>query len=82
VTEKPQATIHRMVLPEHVCPFGEHAKALLLEAGYDVEDRLLRSREEVEAFKEEHGVATTPLVFIGDERIGGSDAVEAFLRAG
>ena len=29
-----QATLYRMVLPEHVCPYGEHAKAMLEEAGY------------------------------------------------
>ena len=68
-----------MVLPDHVCPFGEHAKSLLLEHGYEVDDRVLRSREEVEAVKDEHGVATTPLVFIGDERVGGSQEFERYL---
>lgn len=68
-----------MVLPDHICPFGVRAKQLLQSAGYDVDDRILRSREEVEAFKAEQGVATTPLVFIGEERIGGSDDVERYL---
>lgn len=75
------ATLHRMVLPDHTCPFGLRAKALLEEAGYAVDDRLLRSREEVEAFKAEHGVATTPLVFIDGERVGGSDDLARFLAA-
>jgi len=73
------AILYRMVLPDHICPFGVRAKQLLQSAGYDVDDRILRSREDVEAFKEEQGVATTPLVFIDGERIGGSDDVERYL---
>ena len=74
------ATIHRMVLPDHTCPFGVRAKQMLEEAGYRVDDRILRSREEVDAFKEEQGVDTTPQVFIGGERIGGSDDLERYLE--
>ena len=74
-----EAVVHRMVLPEHTCPFGVRAKAMLEEAGYEVEDHVLGSREEVDAFKEEHGLATTPLVFIGGEKIGGSDDLERYL---
>jgi glutaredoxin len=37
------------------------------------------SDEDVEAFKAEQGVAKTPQVFIGGERIGGSDDLETFL---
>jgi glutaredoxin len=73
------ATLYRMVLPEHTCPFGVRAKAMLEAAGFEVEDHILSTREEVEAFKDEQGVATTPQVFIGSERIGGSDALEAYL---
>ena len=74
-----KATLHRMVLPDHVCPYGERAKQLLEQAGYAVDDHLLESREAVEAFKSEHGVATTPLVFVDGERIGGSEELERFL---
>lgn len=73
------ATLHRMVLPDHVCPFGVRAKQMLEEAGYQVDDRPLTSREQVDAFKEEHNLRTTPLVFIGEERIGGSDDLESWL---
>lgn len=79
---KGRATLHRMVLPEHTCPFGVRAKALLEQAGYEVDDHILRSREEVEAFKAEHEVSTTPLIFIGDTRVGGSDDLERFLDQG
>lgn len=75
------ATLHRMVLPDHVCPFGKRAKQMLEQAGYEVDDRILTSREEVDAFKAEHGLKTTPLIFIGDERIGGSDDLERWLAA-
>jgi glutaredoxin 3 len=73
------ATLYRMVLPDHICPFGVHAKQLLQSAGYSVDDRILRSREEVDAFKAEQGVDTTPQIFIDGERIGGSDDLERYL---
>ncbi|MCP3734748.1 glutaredoxin [Sphingomonas sp. RP10(2022)] len=74
-----KAILYRMVLPEHICPFGVRAKQILQSEGFEVDDRILRSREEVEAFKAEQGVDTTPLVFIGDEKIGGSDDLERYL---
>ena len=75
------ATLYRMVLPDHVCPFGLRALRLLEDAGYDIDDRPLRSREETDAFKAEHGLDTTPLVLVGDERIGGARELEAWLSA-
>ena len=75
------AILYRMILPDHTCPFGVRAKQMLEGAGFEVDDRVLSSREEVDAFKNEHGVATTPQVFIGGERIGGSDDLERYLSA-
>ena len=78
----PQSVVlYRMILPEHTCPFGVRTKEMLETAGLEFEDRILSSREEVEAFKAEHGVATTPQTFIDGERIGGSDEVESWLDA-
>jgi glutaredoxin 3 len=74
------ATLYRMVLPEHTCPFGVRAKEMLEGAGFEVDDRILSSREEVDAFEEEQGVETTPQVFIDGERIGGSDDLERYLE--
>jgi glutaredoxin 3 len=74
-----QAILYRMVLPEHTCPFGVRAKQLLERAGYNIDDRVLNSRDEVEALKADMGVDTTPQVFIDGELIGGSDALETFL---
>lgn len=75
----PSATLYRMVLPDHTCPFGVRAKAMLEQAGYDVDDRVLTSREEVEAYMEKEGVETTPQIFIDGERIGGSDDLAEYL---
>jgi glutaredoxin 3 len=73
------ATLYRMVLPDHTCPFGVRARELLEEAGYAIDDRILGSRDEVDAFEEQHGVDTTPQIFIDGERIGGSDDLERYL---
>jgi glutaredoxin len=75
------ATLYRMVLPDHTCPFGVRAKQMLEENGFTVDDRVLKSRDEVEAIKSEHGVSTTPLIFIGEEQIGGSDDLERYLAS-
>jgi len=75
------ATLYRMILPDHTCPFGVRAKALLDAAGYAVDEHILRTRDEVDAFEAEHGVDTTPQVFIDGERIGGSDDLEAYLAS-
>lgn len=73
------ATLYRMVLPDHVCPFGVRAKAMLEQAGFDIDDRQLTSREDVDAFKSEQDVATTPVTFIGEQRFATSEALEEFL---
>jgi len=75
------ATLHRMVLPDHTCPYGVRAKALLEESGFEVDDRILATREEVDAFMAEQGVDTTPLIVIDGERIGGSADLERYLAA-
>ena len=68
---QPTATLYRMAMTEHTCPYGLKSKDLLRRKGYRVEDHLLTSREAVEAFKLQHQVKTTPQTFIGEERIGG-----------
>ena len=78
--ENKTATLFRMVLPDHTCPFGVRAKQMLEEAGFKVDDRILGTRQEVDAFEAEHGVDTTPQVFVGGERIGGSDDLERYLE--
>jgi glutaredoxin len=73
------AALYRMVMPEHLCPYGLKSKHLLERHGFVVDDHHLTSRKETEAFKQEHGVDTTPQAFIGDERIGGYDELREHL---
>ena len=77
--EARKAVLFRMVLPEHTCPFGVMAKQMLEQSGYEVEDRILRTREEVDSFEAEQGVETTPQVFIAGERIGGAEELAQML---
>lgn len=75
---KRKAILHRMVMPDHVCPYGLKSRHLLKARGYEVEDHWLTTRAETEAFKAEHGVATTPQTFIDGERVGGYDDLRRF----
>ena len=74
-----KAVIYRMVMGHHTCPYGIKAKDLLERSGYHVEDHHLTTREQTDAFKAEHGVATTPQIFIGGKRLGGYDDLRHFL---
>jgi glutaredoxin 3 len=76
-----EVILYRMVLPDHVCPYGVRAKQLLDDAGIPFDDRILSTRMEVDAFQDEHGVDATPQVFIDGERIGGSDDLERYLES-
>jgi glutaredoxin len=67
------AVLYRMVMSEHICPFGLKSLDLLNRQGFEVEDHNLTTRSETEAFKDEHAVSTTPQTFIDGERIGGYD---------
>ncbi len=74
-----QATIYRMVMEKHLCPYGLQAKDMLEREGFAVDDHWLTTREETDAFKREHGVKSTPQVFIGGERVGGYDDLQTHL---
>lgn len=78
ISTQKRATIHRMVMPTHVCPYGIKAKHLLESQGYAVEDQWLTTRKETDAFKAEHGVKTTPQTFIDGKRVGGYDDLRRF----
>lgn len=74
-----RAELHRMVMDDHVCPYGLKALSLLRRHGYAVDDHHLTSRAQTDDFKEQHDVKTTPQVFIDGERIGGYDALREHL---
>jgi glutaredoxin len=77
--ESKQALLHRMVTPEHTCPWGVKSLELLTRAGYQVEDHQLITRSEVDAFMQDEGVQTTPQTYIDGQLIGGYDELVAFL---
>lgn len=73
MSDRPIAVLHRMVIPDHVCPYGLKALDLLKRRGFQVDDRHLTTRAETEAFKADNAVKTTPQVFISGARVGGYD---------
>lgn len=79
MTSPKAATLYRMVMDKHVCPYGIKAKYLLEREGFTVDDRWLTTREATDAFKAEHAVKTTPQTFIAGERIGGYDDLRRYL---
>lgn len=73
------ATVYRMVMPDHLCPYGLKTVDLLKREGFAVEDHHLETRAQTDAFKTEHDVATTPQTFIDGQRIGGYDDLREYL---
>ena len=53
-----KAVIYRMVMDDHVCPFGLKSKDLLEQKGFDIE---------------EHDVDTTPQIWVNGSLVGGYD---------
>ena len=72
------AKLYRMVMPDHVCPYGLKSKHLLEREGFTVEDHHIESREETDAFKRKHSVETTPQTFIDSKRVGGYDDLRVY----
>lgn len=73
--------LYRMSMPEHECPWGLKAIALLQERGLSFEDHRLTTQAEVDSFKAHHDVPTTPQIFGDGERIGGYTELAAWLGA-
>ncbi len=65
------AALYRMAMPDHLCPFGLKSKSLLERKGYTVNDTLLTTRAQVDAFMAAHDVKTTPITYIDGQQIGG-----------
>ena len=79
MTDQPRdATLYRMVMKNHLCPFGLKSLDLLKREGFTVVDRHLTSREETDAFQREYNVDTTPQTFIEGQRIGGYDELRRY----
>lgn len=73
------AIIFRMVMSDHLCPFGLKSLDALKHAGYDIIDRHITTQNENKLVKETLGVKTTPQTFIDGKRIGGNDDLQVFL---
>lgn len=73
------ATLYRMVMEKHICPYGLKSLHLLKSEGFEVEDNWLETRAETDAFKQKHGVETTPQTFIDGQKIGGFDKLRQYL---
>lgn len=75
------AELYRMVMKDHLCPYGLKSKDLLEREGLKVKDYHLKTKAETEAFKKKHKVGTTPQTFINGKRIGGyEDLLKHFGR--
>ncbi len=77
----PKATLYRMDLPNYTCGYGTAALELLQSNGFEIDEHVLRTRQETDAFKEKHHVTTTPLVFIDGVKIGGFTELRKHLKA-
>ena len=77
MADSKSATVYRMVMPDHTCPYGLKTVDLLEREGFEIDDHPLKTREETDAFKDKHDVATTPQTFIDGKRIGGYDDLRA-----
>ena len=77
-TDQKQAKLYRMVMKDHICPYGLKSKDLLEREGFKVEDHHLETREETDVFQEKHNVDTTPQTWIDGKRIGGYDDLRKY----
>ncbi|KEJ88281.1 glutaredoxin family protein [Sulfitobacter donghicola] len=77
----PKAILYRMDLPNYTCGYGTAARDLLRQQNYDIEEHILRTRRETDAFKDKHHITTTPLIFIDGAKIGGFTDLKKHLKA-
>ncbi len=52
-----QAQLYRMVMQDHLCPYGLKSKDLLEREGFEVQDHHFETREEIDAFQENFDVS-------------------------
>jgi glutaredoxin len=67
------------VLPDYVCPDGALARHMLEEGGFEIDEHILATRIEADAFAAEHDGTEPPLVFIDGESVGGADELAIYL---
>ena len=74
-----RATIYRMVMPDHICPYGIKTLDLLEREGFDVDDVHLETEAETTSFREKWNVETTPQTFIDGQLVGTLDDVREYV---
>lgn len=77
----PKAVLYRMELPNYTCGYGTAARDLLRQKNFEIEEHILRTRRETDAFKDKHHIATTPLIFIDGVKVGGFTDLKKHLSA-
>lgn len=75
------AILYRMELPNYTCGYGTAARDLLRDKGFEIEEHILKTRQETDDFKDKHNVATTPLIFIDGLKIGGFTDLKKHIKA-
>lgn len=73
------ATIYRLVTPEHVCPYGLKSLDLLQRHGFKIDDHPLETEQEATLLRERLGVETTPQTFVDGELVGTLDDLRRFV---
>ncbi|HPQ95734.1 MAG TPA: glutathione peroxidase [Thiolinea sp.] len=81
IAPQAQAPLDVAVLSRAGCPFCARAKGLLHDAGIDFDELVLNHDYRNQALRAVAGVDAVPQVFINGELIGGSDKLEAWLKA-
>ncbi|MDA8585160.1 glutaredoxin [Rhodobacteraceae bacterium] len=76
-----KAVLYRMELPNYSCRYGTAARDLLRREGFEIEEHILTTRRETDAFKDKHHITTTPLVFIDKVKIGGFTDLKKHIKA-
>ena len=56
----PKAVLYRMDLPNYTCGYGTAARDLLKREKFEIEEHILRTRRETEAFKDKHPEVSVP----------------------
>ncbi|MCB1622327.1 MAG: glutathione peroxidase [Thiothrix sp.] len=81
IAPQAQAPLDVAVFSRAGCPFCARAKGLLHDAGIDFDELVLNHDYRNQALRAVAGVDAVPQVFINGELIGGSDKLEAWLKA-
>ena len=75
-----KAELYRMVMEDHICPYGLKARNLIKRKGLKLVDHKLRTDQEVDEVREKYHVKKTPLVLIDGNEIGGYDDLASYFN--